>query len=145
MSYNGALKTWIFAPVLLFSRPTAALIRVPAIVVGGVTIVLFGMLLDRVHGRRAAWTGSILLATDTLFLLTTTYDWGPVALQHLLLVAVMFFAVRWFQDGREGSLAAAAFCCGLAFWDKAVFVWIFSGMLAGLLLFVSAIRAEQLI
>jgi hypothetical protein len=141
MSYNGTLKTWLYAPLLRHAgRPTAALIRVPAILIGAATMVIFWGLLCRVHGRRAAWAGCILLATDTSFVLTTAYDWGPVALQHLLLAAAMFCAVRWFQTAATGSLAAAAFCCGLAMWDKAVFIWVFTGILAGSLVFMSGIR-----
>jgi hypothetical protein len=141
MSYNGTLKTWLYAPLLLpAARPTASLIRVPAILMGAATIVIFWGLLCRVHGRRAAWAGCILLATDTSFVLTTAYDWGPVALQHLLLAAAMFCTVRWFQTAASGSLAAGAFCCGLAMWDKAVFIWAFTGILAGSLVFMSGIR-----
>ncbi len=139
MSYIGALKTWIYAPILLLSRPSPVSIRLPAVVLGAVVIVLFWLLLERVHGRRVAWVGCLLLATDTSFVLTTTYDWGPVVLQHLLLIAAMLFAVRWFQNGAEWNVGIAAFCCGLAFWDKAIFVWVFSGILVGLLIFLPAI------
>ncbi len=141
MSYNGTLKTWLYGPILLpAGRPTAALIRVPAILMGAATIVIFWGLLCRAHSRRAAWIGCILLATDASFLLTTVHDWGPVALQHLLLVAAMFYAVRWFETAASRSLVAAAFFCGLALWDKAVFMWVFTGILAGSLLFASGIR-----
>lgn len=140
LSYLGALKTWLYAPIFLIWNPTPALIRVPAILMGAATVFLFGALLERIHSRRAAWIGCILLATDTSFLLTTVYDWGPVALQHLLLAAAMLLAVRWFQTPRNLLLAAASFCCGLAFWDKAVFVWVFTGILAGCMLFARAVR-----
>jgi hypothetical protein len=135
LSYIGELKTWLYAPIFLIWNPSAAVVRVPAILMGALTVWLFGALLERVHGRRAAWVGSILLATDTTFLLTTEHDWGPVVLQHLLLGVVMLLAVRWFQTSSLASLASAAFCCGLAFWDKAVFIWILSGLAAGCLLF----------
>jgi hypothetical protein len=140
MSYYGSLKTWLYAPLLVAAHPNAALIRVPGVLLGGATILLFWALLTRIHGCRAAWVGSLLLATDTSFLLMTTYDWGPVVLQHLLFVAALFFAVRWFQTFRSRSLAVSAFCCGLAFWDKAVFLWVFAGVLAGSLVFASALR-----
>jgi hypothetical protein len=141
MPYNGTLKTWLYAPILLHaSHPNAALIRLPVIITGAATIVMFWGFLRRVHSRRAAWIGCILLATDTCFLLTTTYDWGPVALQHLLLVTVVFFAIHWFQTNAIASLAASGFCCGLALWDKAEFVWVFAGLIAGLLLFTPTIR-----
>jgi 4-amino-4-deoxy-L-arabinose transferase-like glycosyltransferase len=140
MPYNGALKLWLYAPVFRLWQPTAGSIRVPAILLGAATIVIFWDLLNRVHSRAAAWAGSILLATDTSFLLCTTYDWGPVALQHLLLVTAMLFTVRWFQTSSNASLVAAALCCGLALWDKAVFVWIFTGILLGSLVFGAEVR-----
>jgi len=140
MPYVGALKTWLYAPLAHVAAPSPAFIRIPVILVGAITILLFGALLDRVHGRRAAWTGCVLLSTDSIFLLTTTFDWGPVALQHLLLTAAMLFSVLWMQQGRNARLAAAGFACGLAFWDKAVFVWIFTGLLCGSLVFFRSIR-----
>src|SRR5580698_3792299 len=139
LSYIGQLKTWLYAPIFLIWNPSPAVIRVPAILMGALTVLLFGALLERVHGRRAAWVGSILLATDTTFLLTTVHDWGPVVLQHLLLGAVMLLAVRWFQTSSKVALAGAAFCCGLAFWDKAVFIWILSGLALGCLPFAREI------
>ena len=135
LSYIGRLKTWVYWPIFLIWNPSPAVIRVPAILMGALTVLLFGALLERVHGRRAAWVGSILLATDTTFLLTTVHDWGPVVLQHLLLAAMMLLAVQWFQTSSNVALAGAAFCCGLAFWDKAVFLWVFSGLALGCLLF----------
>lgn len=142
LSYIGELKTWLYAPIFLIWNPTAASVRVPAILMGALTVLLFGALLQRVHGSRAAWVGSILLATDVTFLLTTVHDWGPVVLQHLLLAAAMLLAVRWFQTSDSASLIGAAFCCGLAFWDKAVFLWIFSGLAVGCLLFAREIHAR---
>jgi len=140
MSYVGSLKTWLYAPFIHIWTPGPAVLRIPAVLIGAATILLLGALLERVHGRRAAWAGCVLLATDSIFLLTTTFDWGPVALQHLLMTAALLFTVLWFQKGSDAWLAAAAFCCGLAFWDKAVFVWMFSGLLVGSLLFIRRLR-----
>jgi hypothetical protein len=142
MSYVGALKTWLYVPIAAVWAPGAAMLRVPAVLIGALTILLFWNLLDASHGRRAAWTGCLLLSTDTIFLLTTTFDWGPVAIQHLLLTSALLLAFQWSQTGRDSWLAAAAFCCGLAFWDKAVFVWMFSGLMAGSLVFLPFIRSR---
>jgi 4-amino-4-deoxy-L-arabinose transferase-like glycosyltransferase len=139
MSYNGCLKTWLYWPLTLLWHPSAVWVRLPMIAAGALTIVLFGYLMTRLHSRRAAWFGCLLLATDTSFLLTHVYDWGPVALQQLLTVAAMLFAVRWFQGGSDRQLFLSAFCCGLAFWDKAVFAWVLSGLFAGLLLMARSI------
>src|SRR5271165_175314 len=66
MSYVGALKTWIYAPIALFWQPSAAMLRVPALVIGALTVALFWNLLSAVHSRRAAWAGCLLLITDAV-------------------------------------------------------------------------------
>src|SRR5215472_16940859 len=81
ISYLGALKTWIYNPYFAVWPPSAISLRLPAVLVGVVTIWLFFNLLDRVAGRQAAWIGALLLATDTTFLLIETTDFGFVALQ----------------------------------------------------------------
>jgi Dolichyl-phosphate-mannose-protein mannosyltransferase len=124
--YAGSLKTFLLWPVLSVFGPNVWSIRVPVILIGAATIVLFFLLARRMAGSRAAVVGSLLLATDPSFLLTNTYDWGPVALQHLLLVAgCLLMATRRFAFG--------FFCFGLALWDKAIFVWAIAGLAAGVL------------
>ena len=135
MPYIGALKSWLYTPILALLPPTPAVLRLPAVLMGSAAILLLWILLNRLHGRRAAWIGCVLLTTDTTFLLTTTFDWGPVALQHLLAVAAMLMAVRWYQSGGTWWLAGSAFCCGLGLWDKAVFIWVLCGLCGGALLF----------
>src|SRR5579859_5170804 len=126
MSYLGSLKSWIYAPIFNRWKPSAASIRFPALVLGAATIWLFWLLLRRIAGYRAAAVGSILLATDTSFLLTTCFDWGPVVLQHLLLVSGVLCLGRFYQDHQRRFLAAGFFFFGLGLWDKALFVWILS-------------------
>jgi hypothetical protein len=72
--------------------------------------------------------GCALLATDSLYLLTTCFDWGPVALQHLLLIGGLWLLLRFYQERTEGCLAGSAFLLGLALWDKALAAWMLSGM-----------------
>lgn len=141
-SYLGALKTWIWAPIFKLKFASHLLVRIPALLLAAFTILLSWRLLERIHSRRAAWVGSLLLATDTMYLLTSVFDWGPVVLQHLLMVAAMLLAVRWYQQDAPGSLAAAAFCCGLAMWDKALFLWILGGFILAALLFARALAKK---
>jgi 4-amino-4-deoxy-L-arabinose transferase-like glycosyltransferase len=127
MSYLGSLKSWIYAPIFRRWKPSAASIRFPALVFGGITIWLFWLLLHRIAGYRAATIGSVLLATDTSFLMTTCFDWGPVVLQHLLLVSGVLCLVRFHQEQQRRFLAAGFLFFGLGMWDKALFAWILSG------------------
>ncbi|MGH9663996.1 MAG: hypothetical protein ACRD9L_06210 [Bryobacteraceae bacterium] len=129
MTYLGDLKAWIYFPIFALWKPSPASIRVPMLLVGGVSIWLFYKLLDSTLGGRTAVVGALLLATDTIYLLTICFDWGPVALQHLLMLAGLLLLV-WFQrDGRVAALAGGWACFGLAMWDKAIFSWALGGLL----------------
>jgi 4-amino-4-deoxy-L-arabinose transferase-like glycosyltransferase len=128
ISYTGALKAWIYAPFFWLWKPSPVSLRFPAVLAGGLTIWLFYVLLRRTAGGRAAAVGCVLLSTDTVFLLTTCFDWGPVVLQHLLTVSSALCLVRFHQEGKRRFLAAGFFFFGLGLWDKALFAWVLSGM-----------------
>ena len=88
--------------------------------IGVATIWLFFLLLRkslRTRGRppRAA----LLLATDTIFLLTDVFDWGPVALAHLLLLGGMLLLYRYYETRQAFGCGWGFFLFGLAMWDKA--------------------------
>src|ERR1035437_2229223 len=87
MSYLGTLKSWIYRPIFQRFSIGVWAMRVPMLLAGAASVWLFYLLLRRVAGQRTALFGCGLLATDSLYLLTTCLDWGPVALQHLLLVS----------------------------------------------------------
>ncbi len=129
MNYLGSLKSWIYAPILAIFPPGVWTVRLPVLVIGSATIWLFVKLLRSLHGDRAAWIGGTLLATNSIFLITTCFDWGPVALQHLLTVLGLLLIVRFVQESEANALFYGFFCFGLAAWDKALFFWIFGGMI----------------
>ena len=54
MSYIGALKAWLYAPVFLLWRPSPVSLWLPVILCGALTVWLFVCLLKWVAGRRAA-------------------------------------------------------------------------------------------
>lgn len=133
LSYLGAAKTQIYKPIFRRWKPSAYSVRTPVICLGAVTIWLFWWLLFRVSGVRAAVAGAFLLATDTTFLLTTVFDWGPVVLQHLLTVLGVLLVQRFYGSRSLPALGAGFLCFGLAMWDKALFAWMFSGLVCATL------------
>jgi hypothetical protein len=141
MSYVGALKSWIYAPLLFWFKPSAYLLRIPVLLMGAATIYLLYDFVRRTCEPRAAIIASSLLATDTTYLLTTCFDWGPTAIQHLLLVSGALLFWRFVDEHRSGYLYASSFLFGLAVWDKAVFIW----MLAGLGIGVGAVYLKPLL
>ncbi|MFB3829798.1 MAG: glycosyltransferase family 39 protein [Bryobacteraceae bacterium] len=141
MSYLGALKTWLYAPLFHFCTPNVISIRLPMLLAGAASICLFFRLLARIASPRAALLGAALLATDSIYLLTCCFDWGPVALQHVLFLGALVLLVRFHQRGGTSALAGAFFLFGLALWDKAVSAWILSAVAAaGFIVFPREVR-----
>lgn len=134
MSYLGTLKTLIYNPILHVFGNSVWALREPVLLAGAFTIVLFFLLLRRASGERAALIGCGLLATDSIYLITNVYDWGPVALQHLLLLGGALLFLRFCQGKKLLPLAAAFFLWGLLLWDKALSVWMLSSMGVGTVL-----------
>jgi hypothetical protein len=128
LSYLGALKTWLYAPFITRIRPSYLTVRLPALLIGAMTIGIFVWFLEKVHSRRAAWVGGVLLATDTMYLLTTCFDWGPVVLQHLLSVAGLALLLKFATSRSPSALFFGFLSFGLGMWDKALFVWLLLGL-----------------
>jgi hypothetical protein len=144
LTYLGTLKSWLYFPILTLIRPAYLTVRLPVLATGSLTVWLFIWLLERTGGRTVAWVGGLLLATDTMFLFTTCFDWGPVALQHFLGLAGLALVFKFAREGRELALWCGFFCFGLALWDKALFVWLFSGLIvATIVVFPRELRSRS--
>jgi len=142
MSYIGTLKSWLYRPLLSIFGTSLTVLRLPMLIAGVASIWLFFRLLDRIAGRRAAMIGCTLLAADSTYLLTVCFDWGPVALQHLLLVGGLLLLVRFYQVRRLPALFWGFCLLGLGVWDKALAVWMLGGSgVAALMVFPGRIWA----
>jgi hypothetical protein len=127
IAYVGAFKTALCWPVLRLFAPSLYAVRLPMVLAGAATILLFFFFAETLAGTAAAVVAAVLLATDPTFLMTDTFDWGPVALEHLLLVAGCLAMAR-----RRSTLGGFLF--GLALWNKATFVWALSGLVVAALI-----------
>jgi 4-amino-4-deoxy-L-arabinose transferase-like glycosyltransferase len=128
MTYIGTLKAWLYRPLMSLFGTNVAVLRLPMILAGVAAVWLFYRLLDRIAGQRAAVIGCTLLAVDSTFLLTVCFDWGPVAMQHLLLLAGLLLLVRFYQDRGLPALFWGFCMLGLGMWDKALAVWMLGGI-----------------
>ncbi|MDE3194976.1 MAG: glycosyltransferase family 39 protein, partial [Acidobacteriota bacterium] len=140
ISYTGALKTWLYMAIFQVFAPNEWSIRIPVLLLGMATIWLTWVWVRRIAGLRAAHLAAILLSTDTIFLMTGTFDWGPVALQHILLMAGIVSLQSWLTRGSQRMLALAFFFWGLGTWDKALMAW----PLIGLAVAAAAIYPKEL-
>ncbi len=141
MSYVGALKARVWALIFKVWPPSPASVRIPSALLGALSIWWFYRLLTRTLGTRAALAGIALLATDPIYVLYSRWDHGPVVIQHLCLIGAMLSLVRFHQEGRSVWLAAGFLALGLGLWEKAIFAWMLSGLVAAaLVLFPRQIR-----
>jgi hypothetical protein len=131
-SYLGALKTWVYWPLLAIGKPSVQSIRWPVLLLSATSLCILFRFVELVHSRWAAAAAVMLAATDPCYILTGCFDWGPVVVQHFLLATAAVAAFQHVRTGRERDLAISAFCAGLALWDKALFVWPAVGIAAGL-------------
>lgn len=128
ISYTGALKTWLYAGLFQLFQPNVWSVRIPVLLMGAGTILLTWVWVRRIAGHWAAVIATALLATDTLFLLTDVFDWGPVAIQHLLLMAGLVAVQRSIAGESRTGLALGFFIWGLGMWDKALHLWPLIGL-----------------
>lgn len=128
INYYGALKAWIYALIFSIAPPSRWSVRLPMVIAGVATVWLTWEWVRRIAGPRAAAFTVALLATDSIFILTNTFDWGPVALQHLLFVGGLVSMQRWCQRGGRRWLALAFLLWGLGLWDKALMIWNLGGL-----------------
>lgn len=136
MTYVGALKGQVWRPIFALAGVSAETIRFPALLIGALGVWWFYRLCVRTVGQRAALAGVALLATDSTYLMTVRWDWGPVAFQHLFLIGGLLGLVRFHQSRRLLFLFLAFFAFGLALWDKALFAWSLAALgVAGLAFF----------
>src|ERR1700675_4199187 len=129
------LKTLLYWPLMAVFRShfaahpswTPWVFRLPTVLLGALTVYIFFYLTDRSVNPQTAIVAALLLASDPTFLLTNTFDWGPVALEHILLVTGCFLLLKYAQERGERFLFAGFFFLGLGLWNKAIFVWALAG------------------
>ncbi len=126
MTYLGSTKTWIYAWIFKLWRPSRFSIRVPVILIFSLTIWVFYGALRFIHGWRAGVAGALLLATDPIYVLTGSFGWCN--LQNVFMLASAGAFLKFLENKSRVWLAVAMFCTGLWLWDKALSLWILSGL-----------------
>jgi hypothetical protein len=134
ISYLGALKGWLYWPLLCLFGPSPLLVRLPMLLLGAAALWFFYLFARRAFGPPAALAALALTATDPIYLFTTRLDWGPVVIQRLLLALGCWAVLCWCHHRRRRDLFWGCFAFGLAVFDKATFLWVLAALAAATLL-----------
>jgi endoglucanase len=139
LSYLGAEKAYLYWPILKGFAPSVWSLRLPVVLIGALTAWLLFVAVRRFTADYVAAALACLIATDPIFLLTTTLDWGPVALQHLLLAVALVCLTR-----RQPMISAGFFALGAALWDKGTAAWTIVAMAISAAVFLPAMLRPHL-
>lgn len=124
MSYVGALKTLLYWPLYHWLPPSVWTVRLPMLLLSCVNVWLIFRLGRRLWSPRAGVLAAALAATDPTLALTQLFDWGPVTIQVFLSLSAALSFLAWRSTANPWRLALCGLCCGLALWNKAIFVWV---------------------
>jgi 4-amino-4-deoxy-L-arabinose transferase-like glycosyltransferase len=130
MTYVGATKAWLYAPILALIPPSTFLVRFVSLLIGACTLFVFYWFVRQLLGNAPALAATALLSTDPMFLLTIKWDWGPVAIQHFCLVSTCLLLTIYYETRALRYLGVGFFLLGLGLWDKALFAWSIIGLTA---------------
>lgn len=128
MNYMGALKAWIYAPILSWWGGSAAAVRLPPVLVGLLTLGATFAFIRRVAPGNIAAAAILLLAADPTFVFANSRDWGPISLSLALRACSLYLFWRWIESGSPRFAAAVGFLLGLGIFDKVIFIWFVAGL-----------------
>ena len=129
MNYIGALKAYIYFPVFEIFPISPVTTRLPAILIGAISLLAAYLALLQLANRRVAfWVGS-LIATDPSFIFHTRIDVGPTVLMMFLKTTSLLAFIKFCRTRQSSFLALGSFLIGLGVFDKANFLWYVVGLL----------------
>lgn len=118
MPYWGALKVYLQAPVFALWGVSPWTIRLPAIVLGAFTLLLFERLCACICSPAVALLALILLASDPSFIFYIRHDFGGAALTLFLVIAPLWCLVRWRETTRIAWWSLAFFLFGFGLYHR---------------------------
>src|SRR5262245_8789883 len=123
MTYIGALKSWLHAPVFALFGVSPASIRMPSVIISAGTIYLLSRLGELLFGRKAGLLLPAVLVTDPAFTIASRFDWGPAVLMSFFKAAALLVLFRWLLEPSAAKLWTLVLILSLGFFDKFNFIW----------------------
>jgi 4-amino-4-deoxy-L-arabinose transferase-like glycosyltransferase len=122
--YVGALKSWLYTPLFSVFGTSAAVIRIPVVVIVSIALVLvFVGVRDLTNPLVALLAFTVLCFDNSVFWLTRD-DVGPSAIEFLLKCAALACAARFARSGRRQWLILLLLALGVGVFNKLNFIWI---------------------
>jgi hypothetical protein len=130
--YEGALKAWGYYPIFRLFGVSPLTIRLPAILLGAATLLIFYQLMRAKLGAVWAAIALWIMAVDPANVFPSRLDWGPTVLTHLFQAAIL---ALWFSYRDEPKLwkpPLIFICFVLGFFARFNFIWLVSASVIGI-------------
>ncbi len=123
--YVGPLKSYLLSLGFLLFSDSLLTLRVMTIACGAITLALTYLYAKKYFNRKTALLTLAILACDPSFILSSTFDWGPVALQNILKMILILVGSSIITNNatRQKAFLFGA-TIGLLLWDKLNSLWI---------------------
>ena len=141
MSYIGAVKSMLYAPIFGVFGTNVVTIRLPVILIGAIVIVLTYVTTNALFNRKIALITTALTAIDPTVIFQIKADWGPAAIMMLCKLGSLGCLLLFVRTRRLLLLASGALALGIGLYDKADFVWYIIALIgAALMVYRSTMR-----
>ena len=128
MPYIGALKAWIYSPILYFFDINSMSIRLPVVIIGVITLFLNYIVVKKLFNSFVGIVFIIFAGFDQTVIIHTVFDWGPVTLMMLIRALLILSLLKFIDTRNKKYLFLTFFFASLGIFDKAHFVWIVSAL-----------------
>ncbi len=133
MTYIGALKAWLYAPIFSVFGVSVDTIRVPAVLLAALALVLVVALVRRLLGIWPTLALAVLLGTDPVLSSMSRADWGPIVLSALLRVCALLAYFAFLRRGHARYLWLLVISLSLGVFNKLDYGWFMVGLLVAAL------------
>jgi hypothetical protein len=142
ISYIGALKSYIYFPILSLFGASPETIRLPTIFISLLTLTLT-FKLAHLHFRPPYSALLVLfMAVDPIFIFMSKADYGPIVLMMFFKMLALYFFFRFILTSSPGYLWGVVIACGLGVFDKFNFIWFVVALLfAAVVVFRQELRS----
>lgn len=122
--YLGALKAWLYAPLLALVEPSPAVLRWPMVLLAALTIVGWAHVARNRFGTPVGLALLMLMALDPAYAIHAHLDWGPVVIAGWFKLCLLAALWRWLAVGSTLFLIAIVVFAMAGIYDKLNFVWV---------------------
>jgi hypothetical protein len=123
LPYIGALKGYIYAPILTFFGTNPLSIRLPMILLGAAGIAITFAAARRSIGVTSAVLIALFLAINPEIVQRLRHDLGPAAPDFVLRAACLLFLLRYAENERPRDAILFWLLACIGVWQKLTFIW----------------------